>query len=1083
MKSDSILGLAGSLLERVFHVKRSGSQTKVSRARGTCLSLIACGGFLAAGLPTVHGFQTAETAPTLAETVANSTVAPQDETAASNSASIPASQQEQTIRFAFEDEQWSTVIEWFAEQVGLIVYTEYSGFPKGTFSNADGKDYSVKAALDQLNFYLSLQGYTLVRFGNRLIVIDHQTQGLPEELIPVVSETELDDRGEYEVVICKFNIAGLDYDALTRQVGQLVKPPRGKVEVLSISEELYVRETGRQLRQIRSLIDRAKTNAVIVYEARTLKHIPFPQLMQLLRPQFGIRENENRLEDGSLAISLLNSETRPWISGTKDKVEKALKLIDALDIESNRPTGLDVEGYEVKYYSPKTDPELVQRILLDFFSGRSDVRMSRSEESDTLYIKARPSDHVEIEDLIKKLESNAIVFEKIMCHDLTPSEMVLKLKTALGISTSILEETESTGPSKNIIFMEEFDCIFVRGTQRLVTEVKIIAEKLDPTPVEGEVARTPYRILENVDEESVDGVIDLFQGVWETTGGPAPLEWRRPSDRRGGKGGGGAGPDSGIRFPSFDRQFGEGEFQKLNPENLSPEQLKVLFELLKKMQQGGSETERKASPDSNQEATPNSAPAESPRTTTPTQSYRSLSGRQYEVVELGRRPRSVRPAQNVYAVTTVQDVQDDQDDQEPAARPVRPEAGLGFSQESVPGDPIIMEMTPKGLMIRSKDLDALDMAERLLKDLSKEAIDTTDPTPARTVFLLGFRPATEIASEIEEILGIGGNGGGGGGGGMTDMLGNMAQNALGGAAGGMVGALMGGGLGGSSSSSSKTTGDVSIHVDNYLNALIVYANVTDTDEIDQLIDLKDRPSAPHDPRIYGSARSIKIKHHDPQIIKEQVDIHFASYLRKPEGQGGGGGQQPPNPEQMIRALMGGRGGRGGGGGSSEPAKPMISVSVDVEAKLLLVKGPENLIEEVEQFVSEMDYEGVIPEIKSVVMELPQGVTADQVSRLMSDLFGAGTQTQQRPGQQPGQNAGGQGGGQNQGGGMGANADALRAFGEAVRQRMGEQGGRQPGSSGGRESSGGRDQSGGGRSRSTGGFPGGSGFRGGSGRGR
>ena len=1003
-------------------------------------------------------------------------VAIQDPTAASQ----PASQQSKTIRFAFENEKWSNVIDWFAEQIGLIVYTDYSPYPEGTFSNADGKDYSVKEALDQLNFYLSLQGYTLVRFGNRLIIIDHQTKGLPADLIPIVSETELDDRGEYEVVVCKFNISGLDFESIERQVRQLIKEPRGEVRLLTISEELYVRETARQLRQIRSVVDKAKTSAVIVYEAVTLNHIPFPQLMQFMRAQFGMRENENRLEDGTLAVSLLNSETRPWISGTRDKVQKALKLISELDIEANRPTGLEVEGYVIKYYAPKTDPAIIERILAAFFAGRGDIRMTMSEDSDTIYVKARPRDHLEIEELITKLEGNSVVFERIDCHNLLPSEMVLKLKQALGISTSILEEDAPAGPGKNLIFMEDIECIFVRGTRRLVDEVKTIAEKLDPPPVEGDVVRLPYRFNPNITEEDAPQIVDLLQGVWETAGAPSPLQWRTPADRRSGQG---EGPvergNSGMRFPSFDRDFGQGEFDKLNPEGLSAEQLEQLMQLIELMQKRNTENSQPA------QESQGSPPTQSPRATSPIQTKRTLTGREYEVVELRRDRRASdrnshdrsRQMSGVYAVARVQE----QDDTLP---PTRPGDVIGFNGESVPGDPIIIEMTPNGLMMRSRDLDALDLAEKMLKELTKGTTAVVDSTPARTVFFLGYRPAADVATEIEEILGISSSGGGAAGGGMGDMLGNMAQNALGGAAGGMLGAMMGGGASGSTSSD-KTSGDVSIHVDNYLNAMIVYANVTDTEAIDELIELKDRPTAPHDPRIYGSSRSLKIKHRDPQTVKDQVDIHFASYLRKAEGQGGGQQQPQMNPQQLIQAMMGGRGGRGGGGGSSEPAKPMISVSVDVEAKLLMVKGPDNLIDEVEQFVSAMDFEGAVPEIQMQVMKLPPGVTAEQVGKVMSDLFNAGTQTQQRPGQQPGQ--AGQPGQQPGGmGGGGGNADAFRAIQDAMRQGMGGQGGGGQGGGGRGGAPGGMGGGGGGgrggRGGMGGGGFGGGGFGGGGGRG-
>lgn len=987
--------------------------------------------------------------------------------------SIPSNQQDITLRFAFKNEKWSTVIDWFAEQVDLIVYTGYSNYPSGTFTNIDGKDYSVKDALDQLNLMLTLEGYTLVRFSNYLIVIDHANQGIPADLIPLVPENELDDRGKYELVNCKFDIKGLEQEFIEGQVRQLVKEPRGEVRLLSVSNELFVRENADRLRVIRDMLQSARANANIVYKRVTLEYIPFPQLMQIVRAQFGMRSEENRLEDGTLALSVLNTETQPWISGTPDKVEKVLRLIKELDTEENKPVGVDVAGYEYKTYMPKTDPSVVHRILVEFFTGRSDVRMSLSEESGVIYVKALPKDHAEIDQLLGNTESNAFSTEVVTCYRLLPSEMVLKLKQALGISTSLLEEESNSGP-QNIIFMEDDynDRVIVRGTRRILDEIKELSVILDPAPEEGSVQSQPYRILQ-LEESSMDTVLDQFQSLWEDTyARPTELRIKLPSDRQGGLGM--ENPNnSAFRFPSLDRQFGAGTFDGMNPQNLTPEQLQTLMQLLRTMQEGNSgdsETKPQSPPT---EAAPESGRtpvAPGPRRIeTSLRSRSSVQSESGSTRKLGLN-RNGQSGQRL-ALTAVPR----QQEQDETLPPVAP-----GEQSGMAGEPLYIEKTPNGLMLRSKDLEALDFAEQLLRSLSRESDGIVSSEPTQTVFFLGYRPASEVAGEIEEILGISGGGGGGGGGGMGDLIGNMAQNALGGAAGGMLGAMMGGGAGGGSSSP-KTDGEVSIHVDNYLNAMIVYASLSDADKIETLIELKDRPTAPHDPQIYGETRSIKVKYRDPQAIKDQVDIHFAPYLRKPEGQAGGGGGQPQvNPEQLIRAMMGGRGGRGGGGGgSSEPAKPQISVSVDVEAKLLLVKGPGYLLDDVQRFVAEMDREDAVTPKSVVLMPLPPGVTSDSLMQSFPQFFGAGTQTGQQRGQQPGQRPGQPGAQPGQGGGnpFGGNQDAMRAIQEAMRSRMGGQGGQFSGRGGGQ--TGGRGGSGGGSPR--GGFGGGgTGGRGGRG---
>ncbi len=984
-------------------------------------------------------------------------------------AKLPESQRDQTVRFAFKDEKWKTVIDWFAEQLDLIVYANYSDYPVGTFTSVDGQDYSVRDALDQLNMMLMFKGYTLVRMGPYLVVINHSEQGIPADLIPLVSENDLDERGNYELVNCKFDITGLDPAFIESQVRLLVKEPRGDVRLLAVSDELLVRENGSVLRRVRDLVNTARANSKIVFRQRELKHIPFQVLMPILRRQFGMRDNENQLSDGTLAINVLHTETQPWISGTADKVRRVMDMIDQLDLEENRQLGVEVEGYVLKHYIPRADSELIYRILVTVFADRGDLKMTLSPDTEIIYVRARQSDHDLIESYLAQFEENALSVISLTCNYLTPMELVLQLKQMLGISTSLLEEESSR--NKNLIFMEDSanDRVIVRGSKRMLDTIKDLALVLDPPPTEGSKNKPPYRLLQ-VDGASVNDLLDQFGPLFsETYGRPNAVQFKLPKDRQT-LDTNGSRRNSGIRFPTYDREFGQGSFDKLNPDTLTDEQLNEIFQQIR-------ERFSQRSDENTDEATSNGAagggvrqeevipqpalqddtrPARPPispiQTQTPARPverlgsstanasravHRSLSGREYEVVTLGQRaPASPSQKSNfspssdrVYATTELQD-EEIQDETE--VPPVRTPGGLSLGGVSVPGDPVYIEMTPNGLMLRSRDLEALDLAEQLLRSLMKESVATLSTEPEKTVFFLGYRPASEIAAEIEEILGIGG-GGGGGGGGLGDMMGNMAQNMIPG--GQMLAPLLGGG--GGATSSPKTNGEVSLNVDNYLNAIIVYANAIDTKEIEFWVDLKDRPTAPHDPRIYGETRAIKIKYRDPQGVKDQVDALFAPYIRKPEGQGGGGGQPQVDPQALIRAMMGGRGGRGGGGGgggSSEPAKPQIDVSVDIDAKLLLVKGPDYILDDVETFVRRIDYENAVPRKSVEIIPLPPGVTAEALVPLFPQNFGAGTQqtpqqrqAQQRPGQQPAQGGGG-------------NADMQRAIQQAIQGQRGGAGG-------------------------------------------
>jgi len=929
------------------------------------------------------------------------------------------------IRFSFKNTEWKTVIEWFAEQADLVLL-EHSDFPKGTYTNVDGNDYSVKDGLDQLNHMLLLEGYVLLRYRNQLVMIDHAKEGIPAELVQTITPEELDDRGTFELVNCKFDIRGLDAATIERQVNSLVQPPRGLVTMLAVSDELFVRENAGRLRTIRDVIDRAKAKSKTIYQKVDLKHVAFEAVMRMARAEFGMRAEENRLDDGSLSVTIVNSETQPWISGTKDKVEKMIDLVNEMDNVENAANMLEAEEYQIKYYEPKNDPKIVFNVLMSQFDGRADMRLTLSD-SDVIYAKAREQDHVQIRELLDRIESNGTITARIPTFRMLSDELIEKLKEAMGMATSSLLEDDNASNEPKIIFLEDDnnDQIIVRATARLIDEVKELAVIFDPPPGESIQKKKPWREFSLPKTDSED-VIDQFQEIWGMYPKTNELKLVLPSERASSSLNDVTESTSKFRFPSYDREMGKGAFSKdFDPADLSDDQFsQLIIQMMESREQqsvlgNGSDSAEFQNRPGNQER-PQSSPARSvdqgasptektaPKPSAVIRTTTSATGKSKTIQTIGGTKSSGSKTTIQFATTLIQedelptpksaDTNQESDPADPAQQTDDSSAVVPRSSSlyrSIPGDPVVVERTSGGIMLRSRDMEALDLAEQIMLDLTRDMSLSVEALPAKTVFFLGFRSAEEVANEIKEILGLedGGGGGGGGGGGMADMLGGAMQNAIGGAAGDLLGGLMGGG-GGGGSSSEKTVGTVSIHVDNFLNAMIVYAGPEDTSEIETLIDLKDRPTAPHDPKINGEARSIPIRYRDPEGIKTQVETHFATYIRKPEGQGG---QPQPqvNPAELMKQMMSGKGGKGGG--SADAAKPKMSVSVDTEAKLLLVMGPGYLVSQVEEFVKQLDYEGAVVAKNMEILDLPPGVTPTMVRTLFPQYFEGGTSTTPRTG--------------------------------------------------------------------------------------
>ena len=286
---------------------------------------------------------------------------------------------------------------------------------------------------------------------------------------------------------------------------------------------------------------------------------------------------------------------------------------------------------------------------------------------------------------------------------------------------------------------------------------------------------------------------------------------------------------------------------------------------------------------------------------------------------------------------------------------------------SVPGAPIEVQMTDRGLVIKSYDLDAADD----LEDLITELFDPDSEWQRPTVIPLEHREVEEAKSILNYFLGLesSSSGGGGGLGGIGNLVGGAVKNAVGGAAGDALSGFLGMGAGPDlpdSAGAIELEGeDVRISTDIRFNTLIVTgATGNDIDVILELVEYIDQPGPPQKPKTLGRTYPIEIRYRDPMEIKDLVQAQLPDYFRQVSTNAGGNQQNARQQleNQVARQLQaaiqgGGRGNRRGGnaGGSNNSSeRPKATLGVDETRRLLLVTGPEFIYEEVLDLVSQLD---------------------------------------------------------------------------------------------------------------------------------
>ncbi|MDP6466342.1 MAG: secretin N-terminal domain-containing protein, partial [Pirellulaceae bacterium] len=798
---------------------------------------------------------------------------------------------EAKLQFSFNFHPWPDVLEWFAEQSDLSI--QIDRYPEGTFNYTDRHYYTPSQALDIMNRVLLTKGYTVVRTGRLITLIDLEDE-IPPQLVELVSVSKLDERGEFELVKCLFQLAKWDPSEAAEEIGKLIGP-QGAVTALPTAGQILVTETGGKLREIRNVIEGVENPDGIGGEGIqeiALEHVSPEEVLAIARPLLGLEEGEN--SNDSIKIAIDSYANRLFVTGSRQTVQRLRDLVPMVDRspEAVGEPAAPLEQPQLETYQiVKADPNQVLMVTQTLMAGLPDVRLAVDEVTKKLVALARPSEHRIIIETLRQLEGDAPHVEVIQLRRMDPQLVMLAINKLFGT-----DEEGATGPKVDgdPISMK----LWVRGTTSEIAQIQELCDKLEgPDLSSGQGLRRSVRMLP-------------FSGsAAQTALGSAELIWNsmRPN---------------AIRI--------------ITPSAVS-----------------SSIRERSAPhPEAQQEEAPQDYSPRVPSQNAPSQNVPPVQ----PSVPKPTKPPAAEPDSNrnarrdVSPVTFVSWIQDGQpvagDDGLPPSKKETSQketpSASGDKPETANKKPadIVISFTADGVIIASEDLEALDEFEALVRSL----IDSSSIAgPQPTVIWLRYAKADVAAALLTQIL-TGGTAGSGGG----SLLGDMAAGVLGDVGGGLLGGLMGGG------GSLLPSGAPSIIADMRLNALIVQASALELQLIEQLLPIIDREGSPEAVETAGKPRLIPVYYMTADDMATIIRQVYADRLVT----SGGGQQQgrQPSPEDFIRALRGG--GRGGQNPEAKSEIAKMALGVDPRSNSLVVAAPEPLFKEVEELVAQLDRQGV-----------------------------------------------------------------------------------------------------------------------------
>jgi type II secretory pathway component GspD/PulD (secretin) len=430
------------------------------------------------------------------------------------------------LELNFNGQPWGEVIKWLADQADLSLQTNI--IPPGSFNYRDrSRKYSVPEALDVMNASLLNDGYSLLRQGRMLRVIDFEQDQemsgeLLKELADYVDDQELQARGKYEPVKHLFTLERLDPDTIKPEAEQLLSI-QGSVVSLPSSGQLIVTDMAANVRAVAAMIQRAEdptSSRASSIQVFPLKAINAEEVLSVARPLLGLDEDSNTSNE--ISISTNPFGTTIFVKGEPDKVQNLKDLIAQMDVppDENESTVDTIETPSIMRHRVNgIDMQLAYEIISQLLAGSPDVRLAQDAVANQLVLQARPSEHELVQKTLADLAGETSDFEVIQLNRLDPTLAIAAIKKFFGLTDDAAAASGGPVIDGDLLARQ----VWIKGSATQVNQIRQLIEKLEENATSTNILDDTVRLVP-LTGASARQTLEQVERLWNArNGGSNPL--------------------------------------------------------------------------------------------------------------------------------------------------------------------------------------------------------------------------------------------------------------------------------------------------------------------------------------------------------------------------------------------------------------------------------------------------------------------------------------------------------------------------------------------------------------------------------
>lgn len=381
--------------------------------------------------------------------------------------------------FSFDRTPWRDVIRWLADSTDLAL--QYEELPTGSFTYTDKRSYTQQSAIDRVNLFLLPQGFTLVRTGSLLSVInlgDPRSKLQLDTLAELVPLAELDSLEDHTVVKCLFQLTELSPDDAVDELSvlNLMTTPA----ILSKTGQLLVTDTVAKLKSIRTILDSFSPTTLAngtAMKSFALLHTNAEDILQVARPHLGLATDENIGIDVSISTDPKGEHL--FVTGVEDKIELIENLVTAMDKPAEKLTADGSTAFLKTHRVEGGNLENVYNVLQTLLAGKT-LRLSMDEDADNIVAFASEDVQQEISATVASMAAAEAEFEVVPLKSIDPVFAISLLEEMLDIPSEYDDVDEDELAKAPKIDADPGNMrLFVRGRRFQIEEIKKIIAGLD----------------------------------------------------------------------------------------------------------------------------------------------------------------------------------------------------------------------------------------------------------------------------------------------------------------------------------------------------------------------------------------------------------------------------------------------------------------------------------------------------------------------------------------------------------------------------------------------------------------------------